>query len=101
GKAGSATITAKDPKTGIHGSTKVTVEAPAADLRRICLQVKAYTYQGQLMGNLHGSATVHGAGAKAIHCPAIHPVGGETFVWAELWIKPEGKIDFSVKSNSK
>jgi hypothetical protein len=100
-KVGDATITAKDPKTGVQAATKVTVATPPADLQRICLQVKAYTYRGQLVEGLKGAATVRGSGAKDVHCPSKYPVSGEVFVWAELYLKAEGKVEFSTKPNDK
>ena len=100
-KVGDATITAKDPKTSVQSTTKVTVATPPADLQKIGLVVRAYTYRGQLMSSFHGSATVSGSGAKAIHCPPIYPVSGETFVWSSLYVKAEGKVEFSVKPKDK
>jgi hypothetical protein len=99
-KAGSATITAKDPKTGVQGSTKVTVKTPAADLQRIGLQIRPTTYRGQLVDSLHGSATLTASGAKAVHCPSKFPTD-ELFVWSDLWVKAEGKLEFWLKPTDK
>src|SRR5262249_4867562 len=63
---GSATITATDKTTGIHGSTELTGQAPGTGFRKIDVHVIVNDFKGRSMNGYQGYAVFSSPGAKDV-----------------------------------
>jgi hypothetical protein len=98
--AGTATITAKDVKSGIHGCTKITVVAPGAGARKINVQIMLKNFKDEPMSDYYAQGECTSSGAQPVTLWGQEIKGG-VMEWPSQLLMPDGIITITLIPRSE
>jgi hypothetical protein len=94
-RVGTATITAiAGPGKGVKATATVKVLAPGAGARKVSVQITVNDFEGKSMDGVEGVAVFTNPTAKDVTIRGL--ISGGSFVWPDLWLMPQGTIQFKV-----